>query len=143
MLKLIRGLPGAGKSTAAIAKPMESVWTLEADQYFMVNGKYEFDILKVELAHDWCQDQCRRMLPYGTVIVSNTFTQRWEMQPYIEMAEELGVEFEVSDVFDGGCSNEQLAERNVHGVPIDTIAKMRDRYEHDWKTGNPLPPWER
>jgi len=131
MLKLIRGLPGAGKSTAAIAKPMESVWTLEADQYFMVNGVYNFNAEKLKDAHHWCQDQCRRMLPYGTVIVSNTFTCRWEMQPYIEMAEQLGVEVEIIDMFDGGCSNEQLAERNVHGVTIDTIAKMRDRYEHD------------
>jgi len=143
MLKLIRGLPGAGKSTAAIAKPMESVWTLETDQYFMVDGTYCFDAKNLKDAHKWCQDQCRRMLPHGTVIVANTFTCRWEMQPYIKMAEQLGVEVEIIDMFDGGCSNEQLAERNVHCVPLEVIVKMRLRYEHDWKTGNPLPPWER
>jgi hypothetical protein len=32
-------------------------------------------------------------------------------------------------LFDAGLSDEQLAERNLHGVPVAQIKKMRDRWD--------------
>tara|TARA_Y100000034_G_scaffold99818_1_gene122831 strand:- start:2886 stop:3155 length:270 start_codon:yes stop_codon:yes gene_type:complete len=77
-----------------------------------------------------------------TVVVHNTFSTRWEMEPYLRMAGGTTV-VSVLDLFDGGCTDEELFKRNSHGVPLETITAMRARWEHDWKVGNPLPPWER
>ena len=44
---------------------------------------------------------------------------------------------------EGRISNQELAERNSHGVPAEAIATMRARYEHDWKVGDTRPPWAR
>jgi hypothetical protein len=71
------------------------------------------------------------------VFVANTFTMRWEIEPYRLMAMAHGAAFEVIDIFDGGLSDEDLARRNAHGVPTAAIANMRARYEHDWMSGNP------
>ena len=145
-LRLYRGLPGSGKSTAADGALLpKSRRSIAADDFFMRKGKYEFDPSKIAEAHAECQERCKMLLSHGgeDVSVANTFTQRWELQPYLEMAECLGVRVVVLDLFDGGLSDEELAERNTHGVPVEAIAGMRARYEHCWRTGNPLPPWMR
>lgn len=139
---LVRGLPGAGKTTAAnnLNRPV----SVAADDYFMVDGEYRFDPKSLPQAHAWCQDQAIQGLEAGLpVVVHNTFTQRWEMEPYLAAAAAMGASVEVLSVFDGGCSNEQLAERNTHGVPLEAIEAMRGRWEEDWQNGNPTPPWER
>lgn len=93
-LILLRGLPGSGKST--LAKSLGGIH-IEADMYFMENGEYKFDGSKIKLAHNYCQSQTKSwMSTDGTqvnvdkIIVSNTFTQEWEMTPYYEMAEKFG-----------------------------------------------------
>jgi predicted kinase len=140
-LFLVRGISGAGKSELTRSL---SLTCLESDQFFLENGDYKFDPTKLGEAHQWCQTRTREILEYGhSVAISNTFTQRWEMEPYIQIAQELGARLTVVDLFDGGCDDETLSERNVHGVPIEAIAAMRSRYEHDWKNGNPVPPWLR
>lgn len=139
-LTLVRGLPGAGKSTFAGSE------AIEADQYFCQNkeGEYKFDPKQLKDAHNWCQQRTREQLESSSdATVANTFTQRWEMQSYIDMAKELGAELVVHDVYDGGQTDETLAERNVHGVPLEAIQRMRARYESDWGNGNPMPPWAR
>jgi predicted kinase len=119
MLTLIRGLPGSGKSTAA--KNMK-YFHLEADMYFMRGGEYQFDASKLGAAHGWCQNAARSALECGMdVVVSNTFTQHWEMDPYRRMAEEVGAEFEVI-VCEGDFGS-------VHNVPMEAIQRMKDRWE--------------
>ena len=133
-LTLVRGLPGAGKSTFAGSD------AIEADQYFSSTGEYQFDPKRLKDAHAWCQNRTRAALEAGLdATVANTFTQRWEMQSYIDMAKELGAELIVHDVYDGGQTDETLADRNIHGVPLEAIQRMRARYEKDWENGNPTP----
>lgn len=127
-LYLVRGLPGSGKSTRASHLDVTEV--CEADQYFEIGGDYQFDPKKLSQAHAWCREKTRRVLQRGeSVAVANTFTQWWEMEPYFQMAEETGAEVEVVSVYDGGCSDEELAARNLHGVPLETIRRMRERWE--------------
>lgn len=139
-LVLVRGLPGSGKSTFARTQNVAAVF--ETDAFFInENGEYVFDPKRLGEAHAWNQKRTQKALESGlNVAVANTFTQRWEMQPYLDMGAD---EIEVVDLFDGGCSDEELYERNVHGVPLEAIKRMRDRYEHDWRAGDPRPPWER
>ena len=118
-LVMIRGLPGSGKST--MAKSMTGYMHYEADMYFMKDGEYKFDQSKIADAHKWCQCATRLALKTAGVVVSNTFTQKWEMQPYFDMAAELGVPVRVIEAT--GNFN------NIHGVPEAAIERMRARWE--------------
>ncbi len=140
-LILIRGLPGSGKSTLAKkiiedgrADPehQEHYACFEADMYFHErkegdpighgSGEYKFDPKKIGDAHAWCQHETKRRLSQGiNVIVSNTFTTKWELEPYVKMAKELGAKIEIMET----KGNFQ----NVHGVPEATITKMAARWE--------------
>jgi hypothetical protein len=74
--------------------------TLRADTYFMVDGEYKFDPTKLRTAHEWCQAQVelamiQNHVTYGLdssdIVVSNTFTQEWEMKHYYALADQLMV----------------------------------------------------
>jgi len=157
ILTLVRGLPGSGKSTFASALSraanlagQKSV-VYSTDDFFVDDkGVYNFDGGKLGPAHLWNQKRTARALRNGCdVYVANTFTQAWEIAPYIDIESRLNeqgynVRIKILDLFDGdGCKDEQLAARNTHGVPLDRIQAMRQRYEHDWVAGDFRPPWER
>jgi NEDD4-binding protein 2 len=147
MLVLVRGLPGSGKSTFANTLIGEG-WTTSADDYFYVDGEYRFDPTKLPQAHQECQVRTRDLLVKSMktspcVAVANTFSCRWEMQPYFDLAKRLEATVFVIDVYDGGLTDEELAERNSHGVPLEGIQRMRERWEHNWRVGNLHPPWDR
>lgn len=125
-LVLIRGLPGSGKSTLACTMTDEAgvpFFHVEADMYFCRhNGEYLFNPAEIPLAHDWCQHNATLALEKGqNVVVSNTFTQQWEMKPYALMAKQLGAEFEVVEATGD--------YQNIHGVPEDALKRMKARWQ--------------
>ena len=121
-LTIIRGLPGSGKSTLAKKLKAPNDIHLEADMYFVVDGVYTFDPTKIREAHDWCRKSAKTFLNNGfNVIVSNTFTQSWEFQGYLDDATEIG-----ADVTIYRCENDY---GNIHNVPEASLKKMRDRFE--------------
>jgi predicted kinase len=121
-LYLLRGLPGAGKST--IGQNLKTV-NFEADQYFMKDGQYKFDPTKLRDAHEWCQNKVKNCMVEGIkdISVSNTFTQEWEMQAYIDMASAYGYM-----VFSIIVENRH-GGKNTHNVPSETLEKMKNRFE--------------
>jgi predicted kinase len=121
-LILLRGLPGAGKST--LAKTIGGIH-IEADQYFMENGEYKFDATKIKFAHGWCKLRVEHAMEdvLDRVVVSNTFTQEWEMNPYFELAEKYGYR-----VFSLIVENRHYGI-NLHDCPADKIEVMKNRFE--------------
>jgi hypothetical protein len=116
-----------------------------ADDYFLdEDGHYAFNPKLLPEAHKACQVKAAVAVNLGqSVVVHNTFTERWEMEPYLRMGYEFDYKVIVVSTFDGGCDDAALAERNSHGVPIESIAAMRERWQEDWGSGDPRPPWER
>ncbi len=144
-LFLVSGLPGCGKTTFA-GELAPAGWMFAADDYFVEeNGVYRFNPKNLPQAHEQCQRRTDNAMEAerDCIVVHNTFSQRWEMEPYFKMASRRGYRVTVVSLFDGGCTDEELAERNEHGVPVDGIARMRARWEHDWRTADTRPPWER
>lgn len=130
-LYIVRGLPGSGKSTFAEALVGSDFLVCEADKYFMVDGEYKFDGSKLKDAHEWCRNRVEIMMKdslindqfYREIAVSNTFTQEWEMQAYLDLAKKYGymVFTVIVENRHGGV--------NQHGVPNEVLTKMRDRFE--------------
>ena len=64
----------------------------------------------------------------NVVIVANTFTRQREMEPYREMARQMGHQVEEITV-DSKLDDQALKDRNIHNVPLETISAMRQRWE--------------
>jgi predicted kinase len=121
-LVLVRGLPGSGKST--FAKSMPDFLHVEADMYFCKDGEYKFDPKLLADAHAWCrlitEDALHKKLD---VIVTNTFTQFWEIRSYLDIASLYGIIPFIITV------HNQF--QNVHGVPEEKLEIMYNRFEWD------------
>jgi 50S ribosomal subunit-associated GTPase HflX len=60
---------------------------------------------------------------YPHIVVSNTFTQEWEMDEYVKLAETYGymVFTIIVENRHGGV--------NQHGVPADKLGQMKNRFQ--------------
>jgi hypothetical protein len=126
-LFLLRGLPGSGKSTLAKMLVGDKDYChKEADMYFMdSDGNYKFNPAKLRDAHNWCREEIEFSMKYehSPVVVSNTFTQEWEMEEYYKLADKYGyrVHSLIVENRHGGV--------NEHGVPAEKLEQMKNRFE--------------
>jgi ABC-type molybdenum transport system ATPase subunit/photorepair protein PhrA len=94
-LYLVRGLPGSGKSTLAkLLVGDKDYCHKEADMYFVdAEGNYKFKPSQLKEAHEWCKNEIDFVMKYehSPVVVSNTFTQEWEMDDYLELAKKIRI----------------------------------------------------
>lgn len=124
-LTLVRGIPGSGKSTLATKIAAASgAMHFEADMFFMQDGEYKFSVQQLGQAHSWCMNETIKALANGRdVVVSNTFTTIKELRAYFEIAKTFKI-----------VPNVVMAQNqftNVHGVPEDKLAQMRQRFVYD------------
>lgn len=121
----LRGLPGSGKS--ALAKTLEAALpdakAIAADDWFDLYLKGRFDPTRLKEAHEWCQQKAEDWLRVAgeMVIIHNTGTQRWEIEPYAELAAKYGARFHVAHV-EGNFGS-------VHGVTDEGMQRMAARWE--------------
>lgn len=120
-VKILRGLPGSGKSTWQQANFPEAV-VVSADQFFMVGDEYRFNPALIGEAHGACFRGFIVALQAGSplVVVDNTSMSVAEIAPYILGAQAYGYTAEIITL---RCDPAIAAARNVHGVPVDVILK--------------------
>lgn len=129
-LILLRGLPGSGKSSLGEiilhCPGSNSPDVLSADNFFIDDkGNYNFDATKIKQAHNDCQQKCaeRMKLEISRIVVANTFTEKWEMDSYYEMAERY--KYRVHSVI----VENRHESKNIHNVPDEKLEQMKNRFE--------------
>lgn len=136
-LIIMRGIPGAGKST--IAKAIESLYrtdyptkinmvTIASADKFFDDGKVPFDAKLLKFAHDYCLGVATRSMLMGCakVIVDNTNTRAWEFAPYVTLASTLQYNLKIVRVM---TPLEIAVKYCEHKVPEDKIREMEARFE--------------
>jgi len=142
---LVRGIPGSGKTTLVDAicdlffedpehKPFwlsERIADFSADKYMVDEGdNYAFNPYRLKECHQSCFRDFGSALfgalgdsgtAVNVLLVHNTFTQKWEMDPYVACCRGFGKHLIVVRC-EGGFDN-------VHGVPADKVEVMRNRME--------------
>tara|TARA_R100000808_G_C2147487_1_gene155459 strand:- start:1995 stop:2474 length:480 start_codon:yes stop_codon:yes gene_type:complete len=148
-LILLRGAPGAGKTFIAniLDKYSPSIIAVSADDYFYnPAGEYLFIKERVPEAHKWCQEHVDKYLnaaQYDIVIVHNTFTEEWELEPYYEIAEKCYYDTKINSmivenrkgidyndpkiIVKGKLWSPAHHTDNIHGVPKETLDSMKKR----------------
>ena len=133
ILIIMRGAPGSGKSSAAIAiasQDAENVGICSAD-YFFYNpkGLYQFNRRNLQLAHDFCYKTFLALVKQEvrTIILDNTNIKLEDYQRYVTAAQKNG--YEVMQCIPGNNFN------NIHAVPELKVSQMTKNFEED----NQLP----
>ena len=120
MLIIVRGIAGSGKTTF-VKKTLPEAAHYEADMFFEQGGEYKFDASKLKEAHNWCRKRVYECIRNKKlVVVSNTFTQFWEVSPYIDYAllyNEAIILIELTTFYG-----------SIHSVPKKVIDKQKARF---------------
>ena len=125
-LLLLRGLPGSGKSTLAEVLSENGKYpVLAIDQYFTdADGLYVFNHLENHLAYEACEKKTLSAMKKAIekIILDNTFTLDWEMEPYFKMAKENDYRVFVVTV------ENYHGSKNIHGISEEQMRKMGEKY---------------
>ncbi len=126
-LILLRGLPGSGKTTLAIVLSDDGKTPVfSVDDYFTdSNGDYHFNYSENHLAYKQCQNNAESAMKdrVQKIIVDNTFTLEWELEPYFKMAGFHGYRVFVLTV------ENRHGGSNSHGISQEQIEKMAAKYQ--------------
>jgi predicted kinase len=126
-LILLRGLPGAGKTAFAQLISENNTYPFySVDDYFTASdGHYKFEFSENHIAYAQCLSHTEQAISSGVqkVIVHNTFTMDWEMEPYFKIAKKYDCNLFVLTVehyHDG---------TNTHEVTEEQLVKMAEKYQ--------------
>lgn len=117
---MMRGAQGSGKSTTAkkiktfLEKNGKKVKIVEADNFFMKDGVYDFNPTLLGNAHKVCQSSVKYWNSKGyTVIVANTNTSKRDFEAYQKISNNLCAVL---------CTGNY---ENLHNVPAEKVEATR------------------
>lgn len=126
-LIILRGLPGAGKSTLANILAEKKYPVFSIDDYFTntVSGEYDFDFTQNHLAYQLCLGNCEAAMKEGVekIFLDNVFSLEWEIEPYFKLAKNFSYTIFVLTV------ENYHGNKNVHGVSEEQIKKIANKYK--------------
>ena len=142
VLIIMRGIPGAGKSTLAERLVKEGV-IHSTDKVIEAKGDYNNffklmieskDFTPLHKAHSENNKNVKKSIDAGIspVILDNTNIKANEPKELVEYALKAGYADENIEFVEVGTADltaEELAERNTHGVPLEKIKSMIDSYK--------------
>ena len=145
VMVIMRGCPGSGKSYLAKmivdksypSNPNYKQHIFSADEFFMINGVYCYEPLKLDDAHRFCQNNVmtKAREGYSPIIIDNTNMRLWEMDVYLKIGAENGYQLHIMEPLTPWRNSPvTLAKKNVHNVPEDKIRNMLKNYE-PWTAG--------
>ncbi len=125
---LLRGLPGAGKSSlAAILSEAAQYPVFSVDDYFTdaSNGEYNFKFDENHLAYQSCIDRTEMSMQSkcSKIFIANTFTMDWEIAPYFKLAATYNYQLFVMTV------EKHHEAKNCHGVSDEQLERMAEKYK--------------
>jgi predicted kinase len=127
-LILLRGLPGSGKTTLAKVLSENNTYPVfSVDDYFTneITGEYLFNFQNNHLAYKQCEMLTKDAMQQSIskVIVHNTFTTEWELEPYFKLASSYNYLLFVVTV------ENYHEQKNVHEVSDEQLQKMAEKYK--------------
>jgi len=141
VLYIMCGIPGAGKSTRA-KELVKNGEIYSTDDRIEEGGDYKEFFAKMNKTKNFGALGYVHKLNYkkacvamdkgvDPVIIDNTNLSPKEVRDYVKYALSIGYtddNIKFIDVGTGGATAEELADRNTHGVPLDKIKSMIDKY---------------
>lgn len=141
-LVIMRGIPGAGKSTKSKSLVGEGV-IHSTDDLIEATGDYRGffarliesgDFKDLSRMHSKNLSNAVKSMKDGVspVVIDNTNIKANEPKAYVVAALEMGFDennISIVDVGTRGLSAEELAESNTHGVPLDKIQMMMQSHK--------------
>jgi predicted kinase len=126
-LIILRGLPGAGKSTLAHILSEDKWPVISIDDFFTdpETGDYRFDFKKNHEAYAQCEARTEEAMKQKRekIFLHNTFTLEWEMEPYFELASKYSYRIFVATV------ENRHGSGNIHGISEEQLKKMAEKYK--------------
>ena len=127
-LILLRGLPGSGKTSLAKVLSEEGTYPVySVDDYFTnkETGEYRFDYKNNQYAYRQCEEQTEQSMQQKAkkIMVHNTFTMDWELEPYFKLAAKYNYSLFVVTV------ENYHGTGNVHDVSEEQLQKMAEKYK--------------
>lgn len=145
-LILMRGIPGSGKSTLTsyIRNVYGDTLVASADDYFMRDGEYRFDPKGLHAAHAQCKARVVEWLDSGAqsiCIVDNTFIEPQHIAEYTSIVAAKGGATTVKTYIFSIQSPD--SNRSTHGVPTNTMDRLRSRQINTEKSVSCLDGYKR
>lgn len=127
-LILLRGLPGSGKTTLAKLLSENNTYPIfSVDDYFTdeQTGEYIFNFQNNHLAYKQCEALTHDAMQQAIskILVHNTFTMDWEMEPYFKLAAKFNYHLFIVTV------ENYHGHQNVHEVSDEQLQKMAEKYK--------------
>ena len=142
ILYVMRGVSGSGKSTVAKSLPgvvPENIFSTDA---LISNDSAEYKTFfhNMNLKNDWTPlyekhkqlgDMVEKAMQEGMtpIVVDNMHLEAKQAKRAVELALKNGYQVEFVDIGNGGLTDDELANRNSHGVTLEEISSMMQTYE--------------